>query len=135
MEYNLTELECEMIQFLRDNFDARNTIDNLINGGIALNWGVADVIGQVNNSIEWKESRIIECEKAIDNPPPDVEGFIERKEAEIKDLTIDINALKRITDDDASTILEDIDRNHDACYGVSWDSLDFYIDEFIRYNK
>ena len=37
----------------------------------------------------------------------------------------------KLTDDDCMDILSDVKRNHDASLGVSWDTLEIYIDEFL----
>lgn len=41
----------------------------------------------------------------------------------------------KLTKADAEQILEDLDRHQDASLGISWDTLDCHIDEFLREQK
>ncbi|MBU1211961.1 MAG: DUF1380 family protein [Alphaproteobacteria bacterium] len=35
-----------------------------------------------------------------------------------------------ISDDHATEILERIDSNHDGCLGITWETIDFWLDQF-----
>ena len=37
----------------------------------------------------------------------------------------------KLTDEDCMEILEDVESHHDASMGVSWDTIEFYIGEFL----
>jgi len=39
-----------------------------------------------------------------------------------------------ISDDECMDILTEIESNHDASLGISWDTIDYHLDEFI-FNK
>ena len=37
----------------------------------------------------------------------------------------------KLTDEDCMEILENVENNHDASMGVSWDTIEIYIEEFL----
>ena len=41
----------------------------------------------------------------------------------------------QLTDEDADWILEDIDHHQDASLGITWDTLQYYVDEYLRENE
>ena len=41
----------------------------------------------------------------------------------------------KLTKADAEQILEDLDEHQDASLGISWDTIDVYIDEFLSHER
>jgi hypothetical protein len=104
MDIKLTQQEIEYLDFLQKNFNARNTLFNLMNGGIAINWGTDDVIHQAEQLACWCNTS--DPERAI--------------------------KYRQLDEDDAKEILDDLDQNHDANIGICWDTIDIYIDEYLN---
>lgn len=40
-----------------------------------------------------------------------------------------------ITKDEADQILDEMDRNQDCTVGITWDTIDYYLDELTRANR
>ena len=37
-----------------------------------------------------------------------------------------------ITDDECMEILDNMERRHDASLGITWDTIDYHLDEFVQ---
>lgn len=89
-------------------------------------------IGKAHTSVILSPSDLKKVKKAIEEYWDDkiaiswsIEDVISRAEEYEVDLT----------KEQARELLEQLLDNHDACIGINWDVMDFYIEEFKRENN
>lgn len=76
---------------------------------------IDEVLSELNNPTQYEDPDTISIEWSTD----DVIGHA-------------ASSGHTLTQEEGRKILAEADHRHDACHGISWDTLDVYIENFVR---